>query len=466
VNSKPKPHAVDASIVLVRQDDRAQAEACVQHLLEYSEGVRLELLLVEDAPPERSELLESLSGNVERLTHDERRGVVPSWNEAAQTARGRWLVFLQAHALASPGWLAALAHFVEAHPEVAAISPVLLGRDGVERTAGCNFASAACVAEGLAVAMQGARVLDRRGLPLLGDGCLMVRADAFEEVGGFDSRLGTRAASLDLALKLHARRRGVALQPESLLLSVAEPPVPAGDAADGTALRRRWGVAEATNPDALWAEGRIAATAAGIAGFDGHAGHFCDDPNKVPPPFVEIGKRTYLVAPTRFLAWNAEERIRIGGWCSIASNVTIFTGGGHSTETISTYPFEAMLFGSSVPTRSTRTMRDTVIGNDVWIGDSAVILGGARVGDGAVVAAGSVVSGDVPPFAVVAGNPARVLRYRFSRPTVEALLRIAWWEWTEDEVRARMEWFFAPVSEFVKRFDHEGGQDAGTARAA
>ena len=107
-----------------------------------------------------------------------------------------------------------------------------------------------------------------------------------------------------------------------------------------------------------------------------------------------------------------------------------------------------------------------MIGHDVWVGDGAVIGGGVHVGDGAVIATRAVVFADVPPYAIVAGNPARVLRYRFSRPAVEALLRIRWWDWPEDEIRRRLEWFFAPVQQFVERFDGEGNRDADAARAA
>jgi len=107
-------------------------------------------------------------------------------------------------------------------------------------------------------------------------------------------------------------------------------------------------------------------------------------------------------------------------------------------------------------TRTYRTSRNTTIGNDVWIGFRSTVLGGAQIGDGAVVAAGSVVFSDVPPFAVVAGNPAQVVRYRFSRKTAERLQRIAWWNWPEEKVRENLEWFYKPVAEFVERFDSGG----------
>jgi acyl-[acyl carrier protein]--UDP-N-acetylglucosamine O-acyltransferase len=104
-------------------------------------------------------------------------------------------------------------------------------------------------------------------------------------------------------------------------------------------------------------------------------------------------------------------------------------------------------------TRTYRSSRNTTIGNDVWIGFRSTVLGGALIGDGAVVAAGSVVFSDVPPFAVVAGNPAQVLRYRFSRKFIERMQRIAWWKWPDEQVRENLEWFYKPIAEFVERFD-------------
>jgi virginiamycin A acetyltransferase len=80
---------------------------------------------------------------------------------------------------------------------------------------------------------------------------------------------------------------------------------------------------------------------------------------------------------------------------------------------------------------------DTIVGNDVWIGQGVTILPGANLGDGVIVGAGSVVAGDVPPYSVVAGNPAREVRVRFSPAEVTALQSIAWWDWPIETILAR-----------------------------
>jgi acetyltransferase-like isoleucine patch superfamily enzyme len=286
-----------------------------------------------------------------------------------------------------------------------------------------------------------------------------VRRADFASVLGLDPRLRGLGALLDLALRLHARGRLVAYQPQAGLVTQRNEAEPLS-ASDAVLLRRQWGVAAATSPDALWVDGRSPGpTAAPLAGA---AGHFRDDPARRPPAHVDIGRHSFFGSGARFLTYTAEERIRIGKYCSFAADVTIFTGGGHSTDTVSTFPFENVLFGATNPTRSSRSTRDTVIGNDAWVGDRAVIAGGVHVGDGAVVGTAAVVLADVPPCAVVAGNPATVLRYRFSKGTVAALLRIAWWEWGDEELRDRLEWFFRPVGDFVRRFDVAGqGEESG-----
>jgi carbonic anhydrase/acetyltransferase-like protein (isoleucine patch superfamily) len=106
-----------------------------------------------------------------------------------------------------------------------------------------------------------------------------------------------------------------------------------------------------------------------------------------------------------------------------------------------------------------------VIGSDVWIGEGAAVAGGVRVGHGAVIGARSTVLEDVPPYAIVTGHPAKIVRYRFSKPTIDALRRIAWWEWPEERIRAELEWFLGPIADFVARFDVEGEPGGRTPEA-
>lgn len=169
----------------------------------------------------------------------------------------------------------------------------------------------------------------------------------------------------------------------------------------------------------------------------------------------EIGDYTYGVP--HILSWNGDDgaRLIIGRYCSIASQVRIFLGGNHRMDWVTTYPFTAVL-DTWPEVEHVRghpsTNGDVRIGNDVWLGDSCTIMSGVTIGDGAVVGANALVSRDVPPYAVVAGNPATVIRMRFAPAMIYRLQRIAWWDWEEADVRALLHLMVSDrIEEFVER---------------
>jgi acetyltransferase-like isoleucine patch superfamily enzyme len=133
--------------------------------------------------------------------------------------------------------------------------------------------------------------------------------------------------------------------------------------------------------------------------------------------------------------WKEGTTLRIGAYTSIAEQVEIFLGGHHRTEWVTTYPFPAMVEEAKGVEGYAFSRGDVSIGSDVWLCTNAVILSGVTVGHGAVVAAGAVVGRDVQPYSVVAGNPARHIRWRFPEDICAALLASAWWDWPESEVR-------------------------------
>ncbi|TIX41061.1 MAG: CatB-related O-acetyltransferase, partial [Mesorhizobium sp.] len=107
-------------------------------------------------------------------------------------------------------------------------------------------------------------------------------------------------------------------------------------------------------------------------------------------------------------------------------------------------------------TRSTfeylRTNGPIKLGHDVWIGTDAIVLSGVTIGDGAVIAARSVVARDVPPYAIVGGNPARIIKYRFPDPTIAAMQKIRWWDWPTERLMREKAAFDLPAEQFVARF--------------
>ena len=171
----------------------------------------------------------------------------------------------------------------------------------------------------------------------------------------------------------------------------------------------------------------------------------------------EVGRHTYGYDRIKVL-WGGSAELTIGSFCSIADRCEIFLGGDHRMDWVTTYPFTALF--NQWPSAANvqghpRTRGDVTIGNDVWIGSNVTIMAGVTVGDGAVLAARSTVAKDVPSYAVVGGNPARVLKHRFRPHQVGSLLAIRWWEWPDDKIAANISLLCSSdVDEFI--FAHAG----------
>ena len=175
-----------------------------------------------------------------------------------------------------------------------------------------------------------------------------------------------------------------------------------------------------------------------------HLARVIDHPN------ISVGDYTYAndfdppqdwaarLAPYTYAG--APERLEIGKFCQIAHGVRFITASAnHPMTGLTTYPFPIFDMSKLAHYKQGVTdLPDTVIGHDCWIGHGALILPGARLGHGVIVGAGAVVAGVVPDFAIVAGNPAKIVRMRFAADVVRDLLDLAWWGWPLEQIEAAL----------------------------
>lgn len=155
---------------------------------------------------------------------------------------------------------------------------------------------------------------------------------------------------------------------------------------------------------------------------------------------TEIGD--YSINHADIITASSEYKLKIGKFCSIAGGVSIILSSAHNMDWISTYPFiqtENTSVLDHVPDNQKRGILsakgDIKIGNDVWIGKNVIILPGVNIGDGAVIGAGSVVTKKVSDYEVVAGNPAKHIKYRFKEEEINELKKIEWWNWSIEKIR-------------------------------
>ena len=167
---------------------------------------------------------------------------------------------------------------------------------------------------------------------------------------------------------------------------------------------------------------------------------------------MSFGKYTY---GEPIIHWkNNNAKLVIGSFCSIADNVNIWLGGNHRTDWVTTYPFGHIhqnnfnkFNGEGHPS----TKGDVIIGNDIWIGSNVTIMSGVTIGDGTVIANNSHVVKNVEPYSLVGGNPAKLIKYRFTKEQIEKLLEIKWWDWDDSKIND-----FTPllcnenIDEFIK----------------
>lgn len=155
------------------------------------------------------------------------------------------------------------------------------------------------------------------------------------------------------------------------------------------------------------------------------------------------GKYTYGQNNVSILWPTPGVKLEVGSFCSLAANITVYLGGNHNTNWVSTYPFghiHESTFNTFNGTGHPSTKGDVIIGNDVWIGSNVIIMSGVTVGDGSIITNNSHVVKNVAPYSIVGGNPAKLIKLRFTEEQIASMLKIKWWEWDDEKVNK-----FAPL---------------------
>lgn len=169
----------------------------------------------------------------------------------------------------------------------------------------------------------------------------------------------------------------------------------------------------------------------------------------------EVGEFTYRHEMILVKDFQMGEKLRIGKFCSLSSNITILLGGNHPIQNVSTYAFGLLntnKFNGSINIE--KSIKNTTIGNDVWIGHGVTILTGITIGDGAVIAANSNVVKDVEPYSIVGGNPAKFIRKRFTEDQIAKLLEIKWWDLSDDEINKILPYICSEnIDNFINLFN-------------
>lgn len=178
--------------------------------------------------------------------------------------------------------------------------------------------------------------------------------------------------------------------------------------------------------------------------------------NYFPIELVKIKKNTY--GPLNIFYWgNEKEQLLIGNFVSIASGVKFILGGNHEIRTFTTYPFKVMYLGDK---QEATTKGPVIVKDDVWIGTDALILSGVVIGQGAIIAAGSVVTKNVPAYAIVGGNPAKIIKYRYSNEIIEEMLEFNWNKVDLNKIEKLKNKLYEPLTlELVKIIKKEFGEN-------
>lgn len=155
---------------------------------------------------------------------------------------------------------------------------------------------------------------------------------------------------------------------------------------------------------------------------------------------AQVGKGTY--GRVSALIFSDDLQLIVGSYCSIAPGVCFLVGADHVLNNISTFPFKVKILGEKYEAVSKGSI---IVGDDVWLGQNVIVLSGVHIGQGAVIAAGAVVTSDVPPYAIVGGVPAKIIKYRFNESVIDYMLTLDYSNLTENLIKEHINDLYKPI---------------------
>lgn len=165
--------------------------------------------------------------------------------------------------------------------------------------------------------------------------------------------------------------------------------------------------------------------------------------NIFPVEIVSVGKESYGMLNIQSFSPESGEKLVVGDYVCIATGVLFIMGNNHQIQTITTFPFHS--HGSAQSPLDSQSKGPIIVNDEVWIGTNCLILSGVNIGKGAIIAAGAVVTKDIPPYAIVGGNPARIIKYRFSPEIIEILIRLKISDLSPGQIEANLNLLYKKI---------------------
>lgn len=168
--------------------------------------------------------------------------------------------------------------------------------------------------------------------------------------------------------------------------------------------------------------------------------------------YIVKGEHSYYDGSLQLKRYgNRKNKLYIGKFCSISLGLKVFLGGNHRYDWVTTYPFNVLWDSAKHISGHPKSNGDVIIQNDVWVGENCTIMSGINIGSGSVIATNSVVTNNIDPYSIVGGNPAKLIKYRFSDEQIEELLKIKWWNWDNKKIRRNVSFLLSTdINTFIE----------------